>query len=81
MLDVLEPQLLDEEMDHLAIDGNALDKLLVGLCDTALLEELLGLLVGMGSQAFPLLRHSRFHGQSGAIEHQVWLDPTHLEGA
>ena len=81
MPDVLESQLLNEEMDHLAVDRDGLDELLICLCDAALFEELLGLLVSMRSQATPVLFDPCFHGESCAVEHKVRLDTVHLEGA
>lgn len=81
MLDVLESQLLDEIMDHLAVDRDGLDELLICLCDAALFEELIGLLVSMRSQATPVLLDPCLHGESSAIEHKERLHSVHLEGA
>lgn len=47
VLDVLHSELLDEVVDHLTTDGKTLDIFLVCLGDTTLLEELLGLLLGV----------------------------------
>ena len=62
MLDLFETELLDEEVNHLAGDGNALDEFLVSLRDAALFEQGVGLLLSGVPQAPPVLLDACLHG-------------------